>query len=272
MVGYACVYRHYPPSRKDRAHAEAAAASNPILQSFMERYDESYFDWGDDPSFFAAIQILGNVRRASWGVCRSDVRRALKEGDFVVFFVGRERGDGDGWDYYWVGIGTVRRLIQDRRKIWTDPSLQPYGEFLNLLVAPDLSHREFFPEHPDWEKRIRSPYVLFDPELSRFDLTSPVHVSTYTRDGAVSDRWRGTTDSIVSKLETLLFRNRDRRLRTSHKGFGHAKIRLSGTDRELLALRSELIRLFDSRFPGNVPTALTSVSRPRIFSQRRGCG
>ena len=43
----------------------------------MEQDGECYYDWGDDPSFFAAEEFLGDVNRASWGVCRRDVREKL---------------------------------------------------------------------------------------------------------------------------------------------------------------------------------------------------
>jgi hypothetical protein len=271
MIAYVCVYRHFVPNSKDRAHAEASAASNPLLHAFLEGYDRSYFDWGDDPGFFAAEQLLGNVRLASWGVCRSDVRGALKEGDFVVFFVGRESDDGSRWDYHWVGIGTIKRRVQDRRRIWTEASLKHYRGFLNLLVASDLSHHEFFPPHADWEKRIKSPYLLFDPDLSRFNLAAPLHVSTYTSKKGVPDRWK-REDHLVRKLETLLFGNRNRRLRTSPTCFGHAKLPLSGTDEEMLNLRSELLRLFDSRGPVPAPMVPDIPAGRRTILRRRGCG
>ena len=114
----------------------------------------------------------------------------------------------------------------------------------------------------DWDKRIKSPYLLFDPELSRFDLIAPVHVSTYRFNCGVSDVWRGKRDAVVRRLEALLFNNRSRRLRTSHTGFGHTKLRLSGTDEELFNLRSELIKLFDSRGPANAPQGPVRIQSP----------
>jgi hypothetical protein len=271
MIAYACVYRRYRPTPTERARTESIAASNPILGCFLKRYDQSFLDWGDDPAFFAAEQILGDVRRASWGVCRPDVRGVLGENSFVVFFAGLPLDDR--WEYYWVGLGTVKRLVRDRRDIWAEHQLAAYGRFFNVLVAPDGRHREYFrPEHDDWEtKRIRSPYILFDENVSRFDLRTPLHVSTYRREEGVPDRWR-SQDATVERLESLLFRNRtDRRLRTSEFGYGHAKLRLPGTDVELSKLRSELLKLFASRVTTLLPVAAPE-SKEGVPSRGGGCG
>lgn len=271
MIAYACVYRRYRPAPRERAQTESVAISNPILGRFLQQYDRSYLDWGDDPGFFAAEQIIGDVRRASWGVCRADVRRTLTEGSFVVFFVGIPLADR--WEYHWVGLGTVKRLVRDRRDIWTDPNLDAYRDFLNLLVSPNGDHREYFrPEHDDWQtKRILSPYVVFEDTLSRFDLKNPLHVSTYRPERGVPDKWR-SRDAIVKRLESLLFRNRtDRRLRTSGLGYGHAKLRLPGTDDELSKLRSELLALFDSRATTLLPVAAPQ-SKVGVPTRGGGCG
>src|SRR5438477_17569 len=82
MNGYVCVYRHSIPCRRDWLRTESAAASNPRLRRFLDVYDDQscFYDWGDDPSFFAASEMLGDVRKARWGVCHLDVRRSLKAG------------------------------------------------------------------------------------------------------------------------------------------------------------------------------------------------
>lgn len=68
MIAYACVYRRYRPTSKERARTESAAASNSILGSFLPQYDRSYLDWGDDPGFFAADQLIGTCA-AQAGAC-----------------------------------------------------------------------------------------------------------------------------------------------------------------------------------------------------------
>jgi hypothetical protein len=67
MNAYVCVYRHMLPKRRDWHRTESAAASNPALRRFLEIYDAQncFYDWGDDPSFFAASEFLGDVRDAT---------------------------------------------------------------------------------------------------------------------------------------------------------------------------------------------------------------
>ena len=40
-----------------------------MLRRFLDRYDEPdcFDDWGDDPSFFSAVDILGSADEATWG-------------------------------------------------------------------------------------------------------------------------------------------------------------------------------------------------------------
>jgi len=65
LLAYACVYRNYRPSAKERAHAENSAASKRLLRGFLTQYEEGYYDWGDAPGFFAAENpaIAEAVRR-----------------------------------------------------------------------------------------------------------------------------------------------------------------------------------------------------------------
>ncbi len=270
MIAYACVYRRPVPRESERKRTAERATSNQMLRHFLDRYDRSFLDWGDDPSFFAAEQKLGDARHASWGVCRADVRGKLSVGDFVVFFAGIPRDRL--WEYYWVGLGTVKRLVRNRHQIWTEKSLSVYRQFFNLLVEPareSLNHREhFYPEHTDWERRMASLYVLFDPDLSSFNISNPVHVSTYRQDEGVPDQWRRNTT--VRRLEFLLFGNQiRRRLRTSKSGYGHVKLRLNGTDDQLSNLRSELLTLLDSRMSRRLPI---SAPHSRLRSARSGAG
>ena len=87
MIAYACVYRRYRPAPRERAQTESVAISNPILGRFLQQYDRSYLDWGDDPGFFAAEQIIGDVpqsklgrvsRRCSEDSHRGELRRVLR--------------------------------------------------------------------------------------------------------------------------------------------------------------------------------------------------
>jgi len=63
MHAYVCVYQHPSPGRSDRAQTEAAAESDPLLGRYLDAYDAdgSCLDWGDDPSFFCASELLGDL-------------------------------------------------------------------------------------------------------------------------------------------------------------------------------------------------------------------
>jgi hypothetical protein len=88
---YVAVYRRAIPSRAEWEATLHAGQTNLELGRFLGSYLDanSYFDWGDDPSFFSAIAAFGDARLASWGVCRPDVREDLRIGDVVAFFVAK---------------------------------------------------------------------------------------------------------------------------------------------------------------------------------------
>ena len=228
MNAYLCTYRRKRPSPRELRQTSAAAQQDPLLRAFLDGYNGSYYDWGDDPSFFAAQQLLGDVRKASWGVCRRDVREKLTERDLVVPFCGCQ--DERVWRYYFVGFGTVGTLV-DRADLWTDPKYALYRRFYNVLARLDdgrlVQCETFHNYHDDWKRRAEAPYVLFDVAHSTFNLRSPHLVAT----------WNGVTDSPETwaadgrsrEIERLLFVERGidrRRLRTSAFGYGHTKLNL----------------------------------------------
>ncbi|MGB8259376.1 MAG: hypothetical protein WCE75_03450 [Terracidiphilus sp.] len=228
MNAYLCVYRQREPSNGDRRKTEREAEKNPLVAKFLEGYKESFYDWGDDPSFFAAKELLGDVRRATWGVCRRDVRGSLNEGDVVVFFCGRQLKRSGSWSYYFIGFGTVLEVVRPRDLLWTKRKYAPYRKFYNVLMGPDGKQREtFHPFHDEnWKLRADAPYVLFDPEHSAFNLDSPHLVASWNGD-ETPETWR--PDRKAREIERLLFTDRGiikRRLRTSRTGFGHAKLNL----------------------------------------------
>ncbi len=63
MKAYVCVYRHPIPDPNDWHDTQEAAASNGTLRQFLDVYNDNncYYDSGDDPSFFAARTLLGDV-------------------------------------------------------------------------------------------------------------------------------------------------------------------------------------------------------------------
>lgn len=228
MRGYVCTYRNPRPRQLDfdLTVAQAEATNDEDLRSFLRAYDDSFWDWVDDPSFFAAAQQLGNVSRASWGVCRPDVRKRLSRGDLVVFFCTKQRATS--WDYYFIGYATVERCIS-RSTLWRSAEFAKFRSFYNVLArvrGPKREQQEtFFPRHKDWSDRADMPYVLFDPMRSCFNLDTPLRVARWT-DNQPQEQW--LKSSVVQRLEQLIFRDRGitRRLRTRGP-FPHAKLNLA---------------------------------------------
>jgi len=207
---------------------------------------------------------MDDVRRASWGVCRPDVRSCIKPGDLVIFFCGKPCiCDSKKWDYYYIGFGTVKVRVDGRWQIWEDNRFQPYRRFYNLLIAPasqtppanadDLLdgpdgltyvHKEtFHPYHKNWHRRLCA-YIIFDENKQRtnFNLENPLHVATYLGD---EKREEWNSDPLTRQLENMLFNKRkiSRRLRTSRTGFAHQFIHLTLDDDDLSKFRGDLLEL-----------------------------
>lgn len=234
MKAFICVYRHSDPSPSEWNNTMTAACTDPRLQQFMNGYRQpsSFYDWGDDPGFFAASQILGNPSEASWGVCRRDVRSQLSPGDFVVWFCTRSQPNRTGyWDYYFVGCTTVAHTI-DRFQLWSLPHYLPYQSFYNTLARPHggalIQHETFHDYHDDWQYRAAAPYIIFDgsPSLSAVNLTNPAHVATGT--AGTSEVWLSPQNPKVAQIEATIFTTLQvtRRLRTSHPQRPHRHIAL----------------------------------------------
>jgi hypothetical protein len=226
------VYRHEQPRDRDRQRTEQLAASVPLLRKYLDQYGAGYADWGDDPAFFSASEVLGSPEHATWGVCRGDVRAALEPDDFVVFFCASQTGPV-AWDYHYIGVGTIGAAL-DRRAVWTDEQYRDYREFLNVLVRFDgerLVQNEFvYPFHddePNWERRAEAPCWRFDTGWSRFELKSPVHVASSMGRGVLED-WR-LDDKRVAEIARLVLPGpqSSRRLRTVNLYKPHPKLNLA---------------------------------------------
>ena len=290
MNAYVCVYRRHIPGKADFERTRAAAGHDPYVRKFLDEYyrPDRYLDWGDDPSFFAAKEFLGNVNRASWGVCRPNVRAKLKPGDFVAFFCAKPALAGPRWDYYFIGVGTVGDVVS-RQAIWSRPALRPYRSFYNILAAPSernvlAQHETFFPYHPNWRDRLPA-YVLFDPNpgLTSFNLRNPLWAATYT--GRIPEVWRTRSSALVKRLGLILFTDRgvSRRLRTSRTGFSHPPLNLSrpmhpaglpSLRTELLAITKEAARGGERSSPPRhsamLPSALPRRGGSGCAGRRRG--
>jgi hypothetical protein len=251
VKAYACVYRHVIPSRRERRLTEQTAADIPLVRKYLDRYDEPdcFDDWGDDPSFFSATEILGSADQAAWGVCRRDVRARMKAGDFVDFFCGKQSRP-QSWDYFYVGVATIGRLL-DRQVIWTDDQYAPYRDFLNILtreVDGATQQYEFVQDfHPDWKLRAEAPYLAFDADRSHFNTHRPLWVATYEQDHDSLERWH-TEDERVQRLARLVLPSppTTRRLRSINRYRSHPPLNLASQAQRaggFDCLRSELLEL-----------------------------
>lgn len=257
MRAYVCVYRHSTPLRSERNQTEAAAPDNALLRRYLDRYDEPdcFYDWGDDPSFYCASELLGDARMATWGVCRRDVRAALSRGDYVVFVCARHSPPRT-WDYFFIGVATLGRGLS-REEIWSQPELAVYRKFLNILARPgptDLQQYETIRRfHPDWRMRARAPYWLLDDSLSSFNLEQPLLSATYSARGGGLEQWR-TSDPRVRELRALLLRGATatRSLRSVNGQQAHPKLPLDRgyrTDDQLKELRATLLDIVGDTRP-----------------------
>lgn len=251
-AAYVCVYRHFQPSPKAIRDTLtiAVTAPDPLLSGFVHAYTEgtSYFDWGDDPSFFSAQHFHGSSAYAAWGVCRPNVRSKLKQGDVVIFFCARRRPQvKPTTDYFYIGVGTVGEVIPNRKEIWSKSKYKLYRSHYNVLAKYSRhgleQHEVFHPTHENWMHRLASPYIVFSPTESRFNLRNPLHVGTSLQ--GKREIWHSRSDRRVARLEEILFKSLGikRRLRTSPTGSAHPHINLT---RKLLEHSSSPAKLRES--------------------------
>lgn len=261
MKCYVCVYRQPSPNRVKLKRTYKVGSDRRGLRKYLELYRSGFepgracfYDWGDDPAFYAAEEFLGDVNRASWGVCRRDVRQKLQKGDFVIFFCAKEVEDKT-WEYYYIGLGTVGEAL-DRRIIWSAEEYKPYRDFFNLLVGPNGAHREFiYDKHnSDWRERADAPYILFDPSKNRthFNLADPLLVATYRLEdppwrGGVIERWHLDNECVRAIYKEIPKRKGSgKRLRTgqTNRGYPHPFQNLSRIgDRGLDQKRQRLLNI-----------------------------
>ncbi len=248
MKAFICVYRHINP-KKEKKQVEKAAINDPLLKQFLINYDNNtnFFDWGDDPAFFAAEEILKDAKFATWGVCRRDVRSQLEKDDLVIFFCGRQ--EKNIWDYYFIGFGTVKQSLRNRQLIWEDDTYKDYRKFYNLLVDDNGKWCEPFGcEHKDWEKRKDAPYIFFEIKhgSTDFNLVNPIKIATYIPSVSSIEIWHSQED-VVKQLEVCLFEKHfkhGRKLRTTNKQIAHRHISLHNVDENKMnELRTELMEI-----------------------------
>ncbi len=260
MKCYVCVYRQpaLNASKWNRSWREAGGKRGlkkylKLYKSGFEQGATCFYDWGDDPAFFAAEEFFGDVNKASWGVCRRDVREKLRNGDFVIFFCAKAL-EGQTWEYYYIGLGTVSETL-DRGLIWSSDEYRPYRDFFNLLVDPQGDQYEFIygKHNSDWRERADAPYILFDTSKNRthFNLVNPLLVATYRLGdtpwrGSVIERWHLDDTNVRAIYRAIPKRTTGKKLRTgrSDQGYPHQFQNLSYIeDRQLKRKRRRLLRI-----------------------------
>ena len=262
MQAYLCVYRQPLIARRHWKCTQSEIRNRPELRRYLRRYHRRFqehggrfYDWGDDPSFFAAEHFLGDLRRATWGVCRPDVRSRLAPGDFVVFFCAQQQKyDRTLWKYFYVGIGTVGEVVTRRQQIWRKKRFREYRKFYNLLLDDNKHHKEVIHEHhAKWECLLEAPYVIFDGsrKTTHFNVSNPLFVATYspnspTPNDPAMETWH-LDDKMVRRLYKLVpHRCGGKILRTSGTGNAHRHMnfgKLLGFDERVLKRRRR--RLID---------------------------
>jgi hypothetical protein len=255
VKAYLSVYRKPRVAAKFIQQTRRRVDETPHLAAFIDSFlqEASFLDWGDDPAFFAAQAILGDIRRASWGVCRRTLRAALQPGDLVIFFCTKQRAEQTGiWDYYFIGYGTIGSVLS-RQDIWEREDCAPYRGFFNLLVRPQagdfVQWEPFASWHKDWTKRMPN-YLLFDrrPGMTEFGLSDALRVASYN--GEPPERW--IREPLPNRLfEITLGRCQNRRgLRTSTTGFAHPHVRLPIAASDVPTLREDMAQILASRREG----------------------
>ena len=247
MNFYVCVYLQGVLEKANGLNkARKESANNKALKKYLDRYENRYkkrlyknkkgigrfYDWGDDPAFFAAEYFSNDINKATWGVCRPDVRNKLDEGDIVVFFCAQQQKDEATWKYYYIGLGTVGKVVHPREKIWKIQRYAEYKKFFNLVIDSKSCHLETINPHEDWAHRLASPYIIFDPERTCFNVTNPLLVAIYSEG---DDAWKGKTlecwmleDEFVNRIYKLVGkRDSGARLRITNKYHPHKEMNLA---------------------------------------------
>lgn len=214
-------------------------------------------DHGDDPAFGSSRRFRGRV---TWGVCRPNVRNAVRPGDAVIFFAADRLRDRrpEAARYQFVGFATVDRSVR-QTDVWCDRSLRIYQRYGNLLIRPaGRAFEHFEPElprkhwHEDWLARISERrtfsradfdgrerfapsdkvngrplrlapnYVIFRPEpQDTFILAEPPVVATVSEAGR-PETWLKTP--FASALRSIVLSPTHRSLRTTHPQVAHPHI------------------------------------------------
>ncbi|MGH9823084.1 MAG: hypothetical protein ACREDR_07535 [Blastocatellia bacterium] len=257
VAPYSAPYLSRPRSTPPPSPNETALAFYDTIRSSPFPYDV-----GDDPAFFAAHHHNGQV---TWGVCRPDVRCAIKPGDWVVFFSFEPDLRVPLYTLYkFVAALQVEKKVTHTALFQLD-NYERYTRYLNLLIRPSgegWEHHEPGLEpsrwHDDWmwricqRRRLRKAEVVAAGQRhvrggslslngSRLPLadnyiilaaasavicSQPPIVATH-RNREPRETWG--TDTVSKVIHNALFVNKSRGLRTSNPFQPHRHYR---TDRD----------------------------------------
>ena len=261
MKFFICVYLHPILTNGGSKSPRREVSGNKALKEYLQRYENSYkknkggigrfYDWGDDPAFFAAEYFSKDINKATWGVCRPDVRKKLCEGDVVVFFCAQQQRDETTWKYYYIGLGTVGEVVQPREKIWKMQRYAEYRKFFNLIINSMSCHSETINPHKDWAHRLASPYIVFDndPERTHFNVTNPLLVAIYSesdiaRKGKTLEHWMLEDERVNTIYKLVGKRDSGSRLRIPNKYHPHKEMNLVRLDdKQLERKRREFLKV-----------------------------
>jgi hypothetical protein len=215
------------------------------------------FDGGDDPAFRCSVKQRGPL---TWGVCRPDVRNALREGDGVVYFAADRLSNRNPARYQFVGFATVEQRVT-QTDIWKLPALAAFRRYGNLLIRPTRDgfehhepalevahwHNDWFWringeraltkdatrgfEHLDGKRRvggrpvtIASNYIVFSTDPGATLIVGEPPTIASAQGNRARETWERTP--IADALRSLLLAGTGRKLRTTNPSQAHRHIRL----------------------------------------------
>lgn len=157
---YVAVYHASPTERLRPDHPDKTAiAFDGAVTSGTFPYDI-----GDDPAFFSAAYHHGPV---TWGVCRPDVRGAIRPGDWVAFLSCQHHPADSGTRVYrFVACLPVATKLS-QTGLFAASMDCPYRSYLDLLLRPTGAGWEHHEPglhvkdwHDDWLWRLCDPRAL----------------------------------------------------------------------------------------------------------------
>lgn len=255
---YAGVY-HAVGSDSKHSIADSCGKSASLFE--IARQDKFPYDVGDDPAFLSARRYGG---RLTWGVCRPDVRTAIRPEDWMVFFAAERSEQSDVTHYRFVAALTVENKVR-QTEVFDSPAMRVYRHYLNLLIRRKGSgwehHEPGLPAqskgHTAWLWRmsnrktftreelvaagarhrpgqsllvrgimpIAANYVIFGK--AGIVAVNPPFVASY-RKGHRTEKWN--PDRCSRQIREIVFDGSSRTLRTTNRQQPHRHFRREITD------------------------------------------